>query len=190
MNACLWDERNGFYYSADINLLPVDPDTYYHSGMPRHWHCVLQKIDVWSGFLTMWAGIAGQERAERMVYENMKVERLFNGRYGIRTLAKTEPMYRIAASHNPSCWLGPVWGVSNYMCFKGLVDYGFTEEAGKLAEKTIILLGKSIAGCGEMYEYYDPDSGEGIINSGFQNWNLLVNNMIAWYNGEPRVEEF
>lgn len=190
VNTCLWDERNGFYYSADLNLLPIDPDAYYHSGMPRHWHCVLQKIDVWSGFLAMWSGIAGKERAERMVYENMCVDRLFNGRYGIRTLAKTEPMYRIAASHNPSCWLGPVWGVSNYMCFKGLVDYGFSGEAGELAEKTISLLGKSIADCGEMYEYYDPDSGEGIINPGFQNWNLLVNNMIAWYNGEPRVEEF
>lgn len=190
VNTCLWDERNGFYYSADINLLPIDPDAYYHSGMPRHWHCVLQKIDVWSGFLAMWAGIADQGRAERMVYENMRIERLFNGRYGIRTLAKTEPMYCIAASHNPSCWLGSVWGVSNYLCFKGLVNYGFTEEAGKLAEKTICLLGKSIADCGEMYEYYDPDSGEGIINPGFQNWNLLVNNMIAWYSGEPFVEEF
>lgn len=38
-----------------------------------------------------------------MVHENMSDERLFNGAYGIRTLAKAEPMYCIVASGNPSC---------------------------------------------------------------------------------------
>lgn len=190
VNRQLWDERNGFYYSADINLMPIDTNQFLHRNMPRHWHCVLQKIDVWSGFMAMWAGIASKDRAERMVYENMQDERLFNGRFGIRTLAKTEPMYRVAASNNPSCWLGPVWGISNYMCFKGLVDYGFEKEARTLAQKTILLLGSSIEECGEMYEYYDPDSGRGVINPGFQNWNFLVNNMIAWYTKGNVITEF
>lgn len=190
VNKHLWDERNGFYYSADINLRPINTDEYFHSGMPRHWHCVLQKIDVWSGFMAMWAGIADNKRAARMVYENMQNERLFNGKYGICTLAKTEPMYCVVASGNPSCWLGPVWGISNYMCFKGLIDYGFEKEAIELAEKTILLFGKSIEECGGMYEYYDPDSGKGVTNQGFQNWNLLVNNMIAWYRDKPQIAEF
>lgn len=76
------------------------------------------------------------------------------------------------------------------MCFQGLIDYGFEKEAKELVEKSVSLFGKSIEECGEMYEYYDPDSGKGITNQGFQNWNLLVNNMIAWYNGKPRTAEF
>ncbi len=41
-----------------------------------------------------------------------------------------------------------------------------------------------------MHEYYHPDSGKPIMNEGFQSWNLLVNNMIAWYKNRTVVEEF
>ncbi|MCD8068107.1 MAG: hypothetical protein LUE87_04315 [Lachnospiraceae bacterium] len=190
VNEHLWDERNGFYYSADLNLRPIDPDDWLHRGMPRHWDCVLQKIDCWSGALVLWAGITDSERASRMVEENLTQERLFNGKYGVRTLAKTEPMYRVVASNNPSCWLGPVWGVSNYLCFRGLVQYGFDKEAADLAGKTIRLFGEDLRRSDQMHEYYDPDTGEGVMNPGFQNWNLLANNMIAWLEGREVMREF
>lgn len=186
----LWDERNGFYYSADLNLKPIDPAERRHSGAPRHWDCLIQRIDVWSGFMAMWAGIASKEEAERMVCENMLNEKTFWAEYGIRTLSKLEKMYVIKKSGNPSCWLGPVWGVSNWMCFEALVKYGFDKEATALAEKTITLFGKDITTCGEMHEYYNPDEFDGVNNQGFQNWNLLVNNMIAWIEKRPVVWEF
>lgn len=190
VNRYLWDERNGFYYSADLNLKPIDPGQWLHSGMPRHWDSVIQKIDCWSGFMTMWAGIADEERAHRMVYENLKRPDLFEGAYGIRTLAKTEQMFALVKSANPSCWLGPVWGISNYICYRGLMNYGFAGEAEELALKTIQLFGKDLEKCGEMHEYYHPDTGEGLNNPGFQNWNLLVNNMIAEMEGRCVVKEF
>ncbi len=185
----LWDERNGFYYSADLNLRPIEPGVWLHSGMPRHWDCLLQKIDCWSGFLAMWAGIATPAQAQRIVEENLLKTELFYGEYGIRTLAKTEPMYRIVKSGNPSCWLGPVWGISNYLCFRGLVKYGFDKEAQDLAERTIRLFGEDLAQNGLLHEYYDPETGKGLNNPGFQNWNLLVNNMIAWMEGGRVIEE-
>lgn len=190
INEHLWDERNGFYYSADINLKPIDPDEWLHSGRPRHWHSVLQKIDCWSGFMAMWAQVATPERAERMVRENLLKPELFCGTYGVRTLAKTEKMYCIVASGNPSCWLGPVWGISNYMVYRGLMNYGYTREARDLAEKTITLFGRDLEGCGELHEYYDPDTGRGVNNQGFQSWNLLVNNMIAEQLTGDAVKEF
>ena len=190
INRHLWDERNGFYYSADINLKPIDPNEWLHSGMPRHWDCVLQKCDSWSGFMALWAGVADKKRAKRVIYENMKNQDLFWAEYGIRSMAKTESMYCIVKSGNPSCWLGPVWGIVNYMCFKGLVNYGYEKEARELVEKTIILFGNDIKDKGEMHEYYNPDTGEGVNNPGFQNWNLLVNNMIAWYETEKVITEF
>lgn len=32
VNKHLWDERNGFYYSADINLRPINTNEQLHSG--------------------------------------------------------------------------------------------------------------------------------------------------------------
>lgn len=190
VNELLWDERNGFYYSADLNLNQIDTTHWLHSGMPRHWNCLIQRIDCWSGFMAMWSGIATQERAKRMVTENMMRKELFWAEYGICTLAKTEKMYCIVKSGNPSCWLGPIWGISNYMCYRGLMNYGFTEEAKELAYKTICLLGEDLKKNGELHEYYHPDTGEGVNNPGFQNWNLLVNNMIAELEGRSVVVEF
>ena len=89
-------------------------------------------------------------------------------------------MYAIIKSGNPSCWLGPIWGISNYMVFDGLVKYGFHQQAADLAKKTILLFGQDIEKNGEMHEYYHPETGEGVNNPGFQNWNLLSLNMFDW----------
>ena len=51
-------------------------------------------------------------------------------------------MYNLKATNNPSNWLGPVWGVSNYMVFRGLQRYGFREEATELARRTANLFEK------------------------------------------------
>ncbi len=177
-----WDERDGFFYSVDLNLLPIDPTQWLHEGGPRHWNTLIQRIGVWSGFLAMWAGIATPEQAERMVKEHYLNEKTFNAPYGVRTLSKLEKMYSVIKSGNPSCWLGPVWGISNYMVFDGLQKYGYTSEACELAEKTLTLFGEDIKRCGEMHEYYDPESGIGVNNPGFQNWNLLALNMFDRLN--------
>ncbi len=175
-----WDERDGFYYSVDINLLPVDPNNPLHAGAPRHWNGLIQRIGVWTGFMAMWAGIATPEEAERMVKEHYLNEKTFHAPYGVRSLSKMEKMYVIRKSGNPSCWLGPIWGVANYMTFEGLLRYGYIEEARDLAEKTVMLIGKDILENGDIHEYFDPETGEGVHNIGFQSWNLLAVNMIEW----------
>lgn len=183
-----YDEKDGMYYSVDLNLLPITGRS--HQGAPRHWDCLIQRLGCWSGFLAMWSGIATQEQAQRMVRENLMDEKAFWAPYGVRSLSKYEKMYTVKPSGNPSCWLGPIWGVSNYLVFRGLVKYGFHREAAELAEKTVALLEKDLASCGELHEYYDPESGEPVINPGFQNWTLLSLNMDAWLKHEKVVEEF
>jgi len=184
-----WDERDGFFYSVDLNLRPAET-TGLHAGHPRDWDCLIQRIGVWSGFLALWAGVATPEQAERVVKEHYRDTRTFNAAYGVRSLSKLEKMYAIRASGNPSCWLGPLWGVINYLTFRGLVRYGFYDDARDLAEKTIRLFGRDIERFGALHEYYQPDNGEPILNRGFQNWNYLVLNMIAWLEGKPAVTEF
>lgn len=175
-----WDERDGFFYNVDINLLPIDPTQKLHSGCPRHWSTLIQRIEVWACFMPMWAGIATEAQAERMVKEHYRNTATFNAPYGVRTLSKMEKMYAIIKSGNPSCWLGPIWGISNYMVFDGLRKYGYDDDARELAEKTVILFGRDIEECGKMHEYYHPETGEGVNNAGFQNWNFLSLDMIEW----------
>jgi putative isomerase len=80
--------------------------------------------------------------------------------------------------------------VSNYLTVRGLVRYGFNDDARDLAEKTIRLFGRDIERFGAMHEYYQPENGEPILNRGFLNWNALVLNMIAWLEGKDPVVEF
>ena len=194
-----WDRRDGFYYSVDLNLLPVEkPDIeslqpgtlYLHVGQPRTYDCLIQRLSVWSGFMSMWAGIATPEQAKEMVQRHFHDTLSYNAPAGIRTLSPLEKMYDTRASGNPSSWQGPVWINVNYLVFRGLVQYGYTEEARELAEKTILLLGRDYERFVALHEYYLPDNGEPVLNKGFQNWNLLVLNMAAWLDGKEVISEF
>ncbi len=186
-----WDERDGFFYSVDLNLSPIHLRRWkLHAGQVRDWPCLIQRIGVWSGFLPLWAGIATPEQAERVARQHYQNPETFGAAFGVRTLSRMEKMYNVRGSGNPSSWLGPVWGVSNYLTFRGLVRYGLDETARDLAEKTIRLFGRDIGRFGALHEYYQPDNGEPILNRGFQNWNYLVLNMCAWLEGRPYISEF
>ena len=74
--------------------------------------------------------------------------------------------------------------------FRGLVKYGFDEEAKALAEKTVALFERDLDACDDLHEYYDPETGDPVMNPGFQNWNLLSVNMKAWLDGQLVLEEF
>jgi putative isomerase len=189
MRAHLWDERDGTFYSADLALRPVDGGDWLHRGAPRTWQSLLLRIDSWSSFLPMWAGVASREQAERMV-ERLRDARTFAAAYGIRSLSRLEKMYNLRASNNPSNWLGPVWGMSNYLVFRGLVKYGFDDDARELAAKTVRLFGQDLQISGALHEFYHPDTGEPIMTKGFQNWNFLVLNMIAWLSDRVVATEF
>jgi putative isomerase len=193
-----WDERDGYFYSVDLNLRAIsdEPGDYLdsrfvlHKGHPRDFDCLIQRIEGWSGFMAMWSDIATPEQAKRMVEERLKNQKTLGARFGIRTLSKMEKMYGLYPSNNPSNWDGPVWGISNYMVFRGLVKYGFTAEAREMADKTIELFGRDYEANGALHEYYNPDTGEPIVNKGFQNWNYLVMNMMAWEEGRAVVGEY
>ena len=182
-----WDPRDGMYYSADLDLLPANPrQTIFfghpfclHEGGPRAYACLPMRLDSWTGFMALWAGIATPEQALRME-SRLRDGSSFWAPYGVRTLSPQERMYSLAPTHNPSNWNGPVWGVSNYLVFRGLVRYGLDDSARELARRTVLLFGRDLERTGTLHEFYHPDTGEGLINPGFQNWNYLVLNMISW----------
>ena len=188
-----WDPKDGFYYSVDLNLRPVVVQTnawQFHMGQPRNWDCLIQRLGVWSGFLGMWAGVATPDQAKQMVEMNLMDTNTFDAPYGVRSLSKMEKMYDLRATSNPSNWLGPIWINANYLTFRGLVQYGYNEQARELVEKTVKVIGMDYEKHGILHEFYLPESGEPVMNPGFQDWNYLVLNMIAWYEGKPYVAEF
>ena len=189
MTRYCWDERDGTFYSVDFALRPVREGEWLHCGAPRDYPCILTRIDCWASFMPMWAGACTQDQAERMVLR-LRDKRTFNCRGGVRTLSRLEKMYDLRASNNPSNWRGPVWGISNFMVFSGLVKYGFFDDAREMAEKTVLLFGRDLEVNGSLHEYYDPDSCEPIVTHGFENWNYLVLNMSAWLEGRDFVDTF
>lgn len=193
-----WDERDGFFYSVDLGIHRQEPrpgqlwgsNWGLHCGGPADWPCLIQRVGVWSGFLALWADIATPEQAQRVVEGHYRDKRTFNCTAGVRTLSRLEKMYNVRASGNPSSWLGPVWGVSNYLTWRGLLKYGFESDALELAEKTIRLFASDFQASGALHEYYLPENGRPVLNRGFQNWNYLVLNMINWVEGRTAVSEF
>ena len=113
-----------------------------------------------------------------MVREHIINSGEFWSEYGIRTLAKNEKVYNTEETTNPSNWQGPIWIVSNYIIFKGLINYGYNDIAKKLCKNLLSNLYNDITKNGAMHEYYNPENGSSNINLGFMNWNALAGIMV------------
>ncbi len=173
----MYDRRDRFFYSVDVDVETRSYD-WFHKGLGVFWKSLPIRIAAWSGFLPMLAGFATREEAEAL-REHFHDEEAFGSDYGIPTLGKNEPMFNIEATNNPSNWLGPVWLVANYCVFRGMLNYGFREEAEEMCARSVRLLEKDLEESGSLHEYYDPATGRPVMNGGFINWNILALNMQA-----------
>ena len=180
MRTQCWDPRDSFYYTVDVQctdkraeLIPDIP-----RGMSMSWSSLPLRIQVFTGFLPLWCGLATPDQAHALIRTNYLADDRFRAAYGVRSLANRETMYSLVFSSNPSNWLGPAWIIVNYFVWKGLAQYGFTAEAEELADKTVHLLTASLAQDGSLNEYYHPDTGAGLSHKGFMDWNLLVIEML------------
>jgi putative isomerase len=175
-----WDPRDSYYYSVDVQcvdrraeLIPTVP-----RGMDMSWRGLPMRIQMFTGFLPLWCGIATQTQADELVKVNYLADDRLCAGWGVRSLSSRESMYSLAFSSNPSNWLGPVWIIVNYFAWKGLRRYGFHGEAAALADKTVALLASDLKVNGSLNEYYHPDTGAALSHKGFMDWNLLVLEMI------------
>lgn len=182
-----WDSRDRFFYSADVDIRTRKFD-WFHEGLGVFWKTLPIKVRVWSGFIPMYAKIATEEQAAEMV-KHIFDEATFNSDYGVTTLAKDEKMFDLSVTNNPSNWLGPIWLIANYVVFRGLMNYGYRKEAELMYERTVKLLGTDLEKTGSLHEYYNPFTGDPIMNGGFINWNILALNMRDELDGkEPMAQ--
>ena len=118
--------------------------------------------------------------------------------YGLRSLSKQDADYNNVNMIYPySNWQGPVWPIANYLYFRGLMNYGFPDEARELAARITRLLVGDLERFGSMHENYDAETGAPLAPSGNQShkgpmeaafigWNLLAESM--WEELESRVD--
>jgi putative isomerase len=175
-----WDPRDSYFYSADVQCVDRRAELIpsVTRGMDMSWKSLPLRIQMFTGFLPLWCGIASQAQADQLVKVNYLADDRLRARWGVRSLSSRESMYSLAFSSNPSNWLGPVWIIVNYLTWKGLDRYGFHTEANTLADKTIALLASDLKRNGSLNEYYHPDTGTALSHKGFMDWNLLVLEMI------------
>ena len=180
IQTCCWDPRDSYYYTVDVQcvdrraeLIPTVPQ-----GMGMSWKCLPTRIQMFTGFLPLWCGIAPQQNAEKLIRANYLADDRLCAQWGARSLSSRETMYSLEFSSNPSNWLGPVWIIVNYFVWKALQRYGYKKEADALADKTILLLARDLKANGSLNEYYHPDTGAALSHKGFTDWNLLVLEMI------------
>ncbi len=164
----MWDPIDGMFYNLDVQRHPIR-----NTNQPIDWVVPL-KFRSWTGFAPLWAGVASDAQAERLVREHLASREEFRSGRGLRSLAANEPAYCTFAGSNPSNWQGPIWVVSNYIAWEGLRRYGYEEIAAELAEDLLETLARDIEDNGCLHEYYHPESGEGLTHPGFVNWNTLA----------------
>jgi putative isomerase len=175
-----WDPRDSYYYTVDVQC--VDRRTELiptaKPGMEMSWKSLPTRIQMFTGFLPLWCGIAPQHNAQKLVSTNYLEDDRLCAQWGVRSVSNRETMYSMEASSDPSNWLGPIWIIVNYFVWKALQRYGYKKEADALADKTIYLLSKDLETNGSLNEYYHPDTGAALSHKGYVTWNLLVLEMI------------
>lgn len=160
INKYMWDDITGFYYNVDR-----ETNTFTHKEKND-----LKRQEI-IGFLPLWAGIASEEQADRLV-ESLTDPEKFWRRYGIPTLAADDPYY------NPKgYWNGPVWVQWNYLIVRGLLDYGYEKEAREIVDRVTSVMIKQLKDNHNLWEFYSPDHNWGGYHKTYI-WAGIINRMM------------
>lgn len=125
------------------------------------------KVATWAHFAPLFAGLYTPDEAKELVRTHFADTSTFRSEFGIRTVSKQEPSYR-----SNGFWRGPIWFAPHWFIHKGLVDYGFLEEAKWLRETSEGLIRRH-----GFREYFDPESGKAYGAHNFT-WGTLVLDML------------
>jgi putative isomerase len=143
----------------------------------------------WASMLPMYAGISTQQQADAQIqYHLLNPERYWSPFAGVRTMPADDPLFNQAkrvlsydlqeTKVTPvSNWCGPVWVLSNYYMFAGLMNYGYKTQAQELATITAQLLLHNLDETGYLYENYN-DEQQGLWADQFCSWNVLSLTML------------
>lgn len=160
INDTFWDETNGFYYQVDKNT-----HTFTHKETDD------LKRDEIIGFLPLWAGVADEQRATRLVGKLTDTAQFWR-EYGVPTLSAQDSYY-----NDKGYWNGPVWVQWNYLIMLGLQDYGYHEEARALVDRVVAGMVSVLKDNHNLWEFYSPDEPWGGYHKTYI-WAGIINRMM------------
>ena len=116
-------------------------------------------------------------------------ERLIWTKYGLRSLAKSSPLYqKHNTEHDPPYWRGAIWININYLTVRSLFHYSKIEGPHKqtaaklhteLRDNIINNIEREYRRTGYIWEQYDDKTGQGKGCHPFTGWSALVTLMMA-----------
>ena len=140
INGTFWDEQTSFFYHVDI----TDHDFTFNSADD------LKRREI-IGFLPLWANSATEEQAEELVQVLTDPDKFWRV-YGIPSLAADDSYY------NPEgYWNGPIWIQWQYLIFRGLINYGYCNQAEQLAHIVLAAMIDQLKNDHNLWEFYSPD---------------------------------
>jgi hypothetical protein len=160
INQYMWDNETGFYYHVD----KTDHDFTFNAAND------LKRMEI-IGFLPLWAGVASSQQAAQLV-QHLANPAKFWRNYGAPTLAADDSYY-----HPLGYWNGPVWVEWQYLIFRGLLNYGYLNEARQLAEKVFDNVIQQLKTNHWFWELYSPDAYQAGHHKAYI-WSALVARML------------
>ncbi|MEW6507746.1 MAG: trehalase family glycosidase [Bacteroidota bacterium] len=140
INRFLWDDSTNFYYNVNKN----DQSFTFKNNNDL-------KIKEIIGFLPMWAGAADQKRADKLLRTLLNKDEFWR-KFGVPSLSAKDDYY------NPiGYWNGPIWVPWQYLLFRGLIDYGYKNEAKQLADKVMLNIINQLKTDHYFWEFYSAD---------------------------------
>jgi hypothetical protein len=130
INSLMWDKEDNFYYDKTLTGEYI-------------------KSKAVSGFLPLFAGIAGKEKEEILFKQVMDTTQWFTA-IPFTSIPLEDKAY------NLNMWRGPTWINYSYFIYKGLQRYNRMDAAREVAKRVIDRMSEYYASSGTLYEYYDP----------------------------------
>jgi len=160
INKYCWDEETGFYYN-------VNKDDHTFTFKEKN---DLKRMEI-IGFLPLWAGIASPDQAKTLVGHLTNPEKFWR-KFGIPSLAADDSFY-----NDKGYWNGPVWVQWNYLIQRGLMDYGYENEAKELVDRVTAVMVDRLAKDHNLWEFYSPDNLWGGHHKTYI-WAGIINRMM------------
>lgn len=198
INDYLWNEEEGCYGTRDVTCDEVKISWIDLEGGSTSGKYAFVSSPA---LLVLYAGVATDERAKRMIENYVLSPKHFRSQWGIRSLSKSsayinnakwgcagkfDPIDRICNSN----WQGPVWTPLCWFAFQGLMRYGYQDEAEKLTADVMHLLSRSLDKFGGWSENYNEETGDNLEADNFFSWNILMDLLPGFCKHEQKLRIF
>ena len=172
----LWDDDLGFFFDGNAR---AGEDVWCRSAArgSQGWRANrdrLIRVSSVGGFAPLWAGVATDEQARRLVSEHLLEPRRFWTPAPVAVLSRDEPYYhaRQLPGDVGCSWRANAWLPTNYMLVHALRWYGHDAVADVLRDRTHAVMGGP-----DFREYFGSEDGAGRGLGPFWGWTLLAHFM-------------